>query len=505
MASSIEACISNLQARPTLASYEDKKNPHPVLSNVISKSRLECRLRLQLCAVLSQLDRHEEALRQAQEAARVSQTLVKETLLVCQEYLAHQRKLLNRNFGKFSESSKTHGEVFKRAIALAQYLDAFITGKTRRNEGEGRLYSLKSADWLMKFSVGTMMTLQSTSISELTMSQSILTELTVDAMVDKARTRQALLLIVSYFSIATELRFKFSKEKTIKVLKEGQAWHLKSIDIAKGLLPGESVLVRHLKESYRANYLDMLSAVRPMQIKRRARDKEAKITKADISMVISRKDKPGSKSPHFNREINKSRSPTPTRSTSAKNTGRYVPKRPETPSTVKLLSAQQSKAKVLRTLGINPLSNLDNDTSPRFRIMSNSQKLIKKTEPSLNSYTVSKVLQTRAVQKRPDPPQLQDEDHGGFLAPVDRYFMDSFVLTSSALYGNQSDEDDEAAELKRNESVDIKQPAAVPSTGGRDSVSDVVLPRKTGSLVKQFQKQGLLGDSSKEGGDYYRG
>jgi hypothetical protein len=499
MAFSLEACITNLKDRPTLVSYEDKKNPHSVLSNVISKSRLECRLRLQLCAILSQLDRHEEALRQAQEAARVSQTLVKETLVLCHEYLAHQRKLLNRSAGKLSESSRTQTEVFKRALALAQHLDAFITGKVPRNEGEGRLYSLKSADWLGKFSIGDMMTVQSTSIGELTKMQSMLTELTADAMLDKVRTRQALLMIVSYFCIATELRFKFSQEKTLKVLKEGQAWHLQSIDIAKGLLPGESVLMRHLKESYRTNYLDMLSAVRPMQIKRRAREKEAKITKADISMVISRKDKPGSKSPHFNRGISKSRSPTPTRSTSAKNTGRYVPKRPETPSTPKLLSAQQSKAKVLRALGINPLSSRDNETSQRLRNMSNSQKLIKKTEASPNSLNVSRVLQTRAVKNRPDPPQLPEEDHGSLLAPVDRYFMDSFVLTSSALYGNQSDEDDEGVQLKRNESVDIKQPPAVPSTGGRDSVSEVVLPKKTGLLVKQFQKQGSMRDSSTGG------
>lgn len=68
-------------------------------------------------------------------------------------------------------------------------------------------------------------------------------------------------MVISYFCIATELRFRFSHDKQIKKLKEGQAWHLQGIDIAKDLLPKDCALLDHLKESYRRNFLDILNSV----------------------------------------------------------------------------------------------------------------------------------------------------------------------------------------------------------------------------------------------------
>jgi hypothetical protein len=70
-----------------------------------------------------------------------------------------------------------------------------------------------------------------------------------------------------------------------------------------------------------------------------------------------------------------------------------------------------------------------------------------------------------------------------FNGPVDHYFMDSFVLTSDALYGISSDEDHEVVVLKREESVLIKGAVTVPSTGGKDSDTEEILPKKASALV----------------------
>jgi hypothetical protein len=149
----------------------------------------------------------------------------------------------------------------RRAFSIAQYLDSFINGRGRRSEADAKVLDVKSAEWVMEFNIGDIMTLKAISLQDLTKTQTTLAEMTTDSMLDKARTRQGLLMITSYFCIATELRFKFSQDKLFKKLKEGQAWHLQSINIAKDLLPKDSALLEHLKESYSRNYLDVLSAV----------------------------------------------------------------------------------------------------------------------------------------------------------------------------------------------------------------------------------------------------
>lgn len=94
--------------------------------------------------------------------------------------------------------------------------------------------------------------------------------------------------------------------------------------------------------------------------------------------------------------------------------------------------------------------------------------------------------------------KLPTEDKS-ITAPVDRHFMDSFVLTSSALYGVSSDEETGEVVLRREESVEIKGVPAVPGTGGKESVSEVVLPRKVNSSIRLLQKQTVRKDSGTGG------
>mmetsp|Transcript_3324 Transcript_3324/g.6891 ORF Transcript_3324/g.6891 Transcript_3324/m.6891 type:complete len:573 (-) Transcript_3324:20-1738(-) len=484
-ASYLDACIYNVKDRPTLLSFTDMKNSHAILSNCISKRRYECRLRLQLCAILSQLNKHEVALSHAQEAARLSQLVVKETITLCLEFANHQKKLLNKSGSKLSDTgSRSSNDVFRRAFGMAQYLDSFISGKTSKGEVEAKFYPAKSADWIMHFNIGDMMSIKPISLNELCKTQTMLAELTTDAMLDKA-----LLMIISYFCIATELRFKFSQDKHLKKLKEGQAWHLQSIDIAKDLLPRDCALMDHLKESYKRNYLEILNA-----IKKKAKEKEAKAGKVDISMIATR-----SKSPLTNRDQSKSRSPS-ARSTSAKNTRRYFPKKPEAPQTPKLFSSRQSKNRVLKPFGLSPLSS-ERENKSRSRNLSQSERSLKElVENTSKGSTASRILQTRLVKHRTQRPVKLPAEETSFMAPIDRYFMDSFILTSSALYGVSSDDDEaEAVILRREESVEIKETVAVPSTGGRESMTEVAIPRKVSSSIKLLQKQTLRRDSGTGG------
>ena len=52
----------------------------------IFKIKLEAKLRLQFCAILSQLHRHKEALEQAQEGIKLSHLIIRDKISVCRYY-----------------------------------------------------------------------------------------------------------------------------------------------------------------------------------------------------------------------------------------------------------------------------------------------------------------------------------------------------------------------------------------------------------------------------------
>ena len=52
----------------------------------IFKIKLEAKLRLQFCAILSQLHRHKEALEQAQEGIKLSHLIIRDCISVCRYY-----------------------------------------------------------------------------------------------------------------------------------------------------------------------------------------------------------------------------------------------------------------------------------------------------------------------------------------------------------------------------------------------------------------------------------
>lgn len=52
----------------------------------LSKLKLEAKVRLQFCAILSQLHRHKEALEQAQEGIKIAHLVVRDTISICRFY-----------------------------------------------------------------------------------------------------------------------------------------------------------------------------------------------------------------------------------------------------------------------------------------------------------------------------------------------------------------------------------------------------------------------------------
>lgn len=90
------------------------------------------------------------------------------------------------------------------------------------------------------------------------------------------------MLIVSYFCIATEIRFIIADGNSTFKVKEGELWHRKAIDIAKQCLPSDCPLINHLEQSFSRNYSDK-NKRKPISGPKTSRKTANTTKKADLS------------------------------------------------------------------------------------------------------------------------------------------------------------------------------------------------------------------------------
>ena len=74
----LDACLHQINSQylaPTFSKKPTKK---------LKKLKYECKIHMQVCALLSQLHRHEEALLHAKQAVQISQYLVNDLVSLCE-------------------------------------------------------------------------------------------------------------------------------------------------------------------------------------------------------------------------------------------------------------------------------------------------------------------------------------------------------------------------------------------------------------------------------------
>ena len=105
-------------------------------------------------------------------------------------------------------------------------------------------------DWIFNLNIGNVMHLSLMGTEELNVKLENNHELCKDSMLEKI-----VLISVSYFCIATEIRFLLTKQKGQMTRKDSEAFHAKALHLASLFLPSECPLVIHIVNSYKKNYL----------------------------------------------------------------------------------------------------------------------------------------------------------------------------------------------------------------------------------------------------------
>ena len=280
-----------------LKSRNEDQSKYNLLGDFILELRFSAKFHLQMCAVLSQANKHIEALKHAKLAA-----LMCEDNLIKTYYLFNQMKdnnfknNINNNdedyttfIDKIKQSLKIILELYNRVFNMRSYdsniheinnininnlnkQDINNLSKQQSNNFSSYLNytnfeiskylsnniltnnirhifgnTIKKDDWIQLLNIGNIMYLSPLNYEDLELDSDPKYELLRDAILEKV-----VMLTVAYFCIATELRFLSPDKGNNKI--NGEFYHFKSVEFASLFLPVSCPIVKHYILSYYKHY-----------------------------------------------------------------------------------------------------------------------------------------------------------------------------------------------------------------------------------------------------------
>lgn len=263
---------------------------------------------MQLCAILSQIHKHKDALKQAYKSVRLIHHLFKDLNDLCIYYAqrielekkSKDKEIVEFDVGEANEMYEDGLTIHEKlAVKLLPIVEEVIKKMVKEEipynyneevklsekaDMRNILGFLNQNEWVYNLNIGNIMQIPSVSHTELMHTPRIEYELSREAFLEKIT-----ILSVAYFCTSTELRFiiqlrdeeedkkevKHSNFNNLKVstddecnanskLKklnsnndpevESEYWHAKSLEIACIFLPSECPLLNHILLSYEKHH-----------------------------------------------------------------------------------------------------------------------------------------------------------------------------------------------------------------------------------------------------------
>lgn len=229
-----------------------KSQSEATLGERISRKRGLGRTHIQICALLSQIGDHKQALVHAKEAGRVMHTCIEDSLTLCHRHIAQFKAALSTagSESEFRQSKyatpgykKIHNLV-EKAVPVLHYLEEVIKGhgsetKPQRIETRSVLGIQRYSDWIFSLSFPHLIQISPITLFELQHSLEPFTELSRDLLLEKV-----CYLTAAYYCISTETAFVSPSSP------DSQKWLALSVQVAEDLLPQECPLLEHIQSSF---------------------------------------------------------------------------------------------------------------------------------------------------------------------------------------------------------------------------------------------------------------
>lgn len=255
----LEACVYNAN---TFNAFGKGNNSD--LQVKIKKDLYLAKAHVQLCAVLSELQDHKQAVMHSRKALSYSVAMIKGTLKIAAVFSSNVSKSKKLRTSVPPPSKNALSVITLISPALRSLSNFMKNGKIIEINKIPSVLGVKgTSEWAQKVTLADILLMQSMEIGDLRDSISPQSEFTKDYLIMKI-----CLFGASYFCHSTELQFlRMEKE-------EAQAYHEKALNLLSGFIPVESPLFTHIKDTYYRRFVPKI-------------EENAKYTEPEQDIVIN--------------------------------------------------------------------------------------------------------------------------------------------------------------------------------------------------------------------------